>query len=178
MSIAVTVSGFKPSFRRRLLGFDERQVLAFCAQVIDDYDRTLQELDRSRQELHVALEGAAEARRAETALQGVERILVSAQRIADEIENGAKGEATRLLAEASTRAVDLVKDAERRAAVIVEGARHEVARVSDQLVAMRTHYAELRAAFELAADTAASALHEIAGQERRPASQEAECVRA
>ena len=166
MSIAVTVANFRPSFRLRPLGFDRGQVLAFVSNLIGDYERAVRDLDHARQELHVAHEGATE-QPSGTAAQGVERIFVAAERIADEIEDRAKGEAARLLAEATARAADVLTNAERRAADTVEAARKEAGTFGEQVASMRLHYAQLRAAFELAADTAASALSEIAAQEHR-----------
>lgn len=178
---AMTVGAFKPSFSVRLFGFSRRQVLAFCSQVVDEYERVKRDLEQSRQALHAARAESAEVKKSTaTPSQGVERILGSAQRIADEIENDARTQAARLLAEASARAAEVAKEAERNAARIVDDARGEAARCDERAAALRAQYAELRtafevaahkyaelrAAFEVAAHTAASALSEIATLER------------
>lgn len=173
MSIAVTVGTFRPSFRLRLVGFDRREVLTFCDQVINDYKRAEEELERAKQELFVAREAAGkQTEPAETTGQGVERILRSAQRIADEIETSAKGEAARVLAEANVRAANIAKDAEHRAVAIVEEAIQEAATHAKRVLALQRQYAELRAAFELAADRVARALGEFADPKHGVGSQE------
>jgi len=166
MSMAFTVGGFTRSFSVRLLGFDRRQVIGFCSHIANDYERTVRELEHSRQALHAlqartALPAAAPPAPA----HGVERILASAQRIADDIENDAKTEAARVLAEAKTSAALIVKEAEQTAGGLVDEARREVTKCGEQVAGMRSQYAALRAAFERAADTAASALSEIAAHE-------------
>lgn len=166
MSLAVTVGGFKPSFSRRLAGFDRQEVLAFCSQVIHDYERTLHELEQTRHELQRARTETVEVGPALTTSQRVERILQSAERIADEIEGRATGDAARLLTEANAQAAEVVKAAEHRATQIVEEAMSRVSNFAKQVVTLQAHYAELRAAFELAADTAANALGEMASREQ------------
>jgi cell division septum initiation protein DivIVA len=177
MSMAFTVGGFTRSFSVRLIGFDRQQVIGFCSHIANDYERTVRELEHSRKALH-ALQAAQPAPPAamplaQASAQGVERILTSAQRIADEIENDAQTQAARLLEEAKARAADLVKEAEHAAAGIVDEAKHtaagivdearrEAATCAEQVAGLRNHYAALRAAFERAADTAARALSDIA----------------
>ena len=188
MSMAFTVGGFTRSFSVRLVGFDRQQVIGFCSHIANDYERTVRELEHSRKALH-ALQAAQPAPTAamplaQASAQGVERILTSAQRIADELEHDAKTQAAQLLEEAKARAADLVKEAEHAAAGLVDEARHaaaglvdearhtaaglvdearrEAAMCAEQVAGLRNHYAALRAAFERAADTAASALNDIA----------------
>jgi cell division septum initiation protein DivIVA len=176
MSMAFTVGGFTRSFSVRLLGFDRQQVIGFCSHIANDYERTVRELEQSRVALH-ALQAAQSAPAAamplQASAQGVARILSSAQRIANEIEHDAKTQTAQLLAEAKARAADLVEEAERAAARIVDEAKHTAAGIVDaarreeatcaeQVAGLRNHYAGLRAAFERAADTAASALSDIA----------------
>ncbi len=166
MSTAVSGETFKPSFRWRLLGFDRREVLAFCDQVILDYDRLVQKLQQAQHELDAAREKVGQRAPTETTSQRVERIVVSAQRIADEIEIAAKGDVARLLAEANARAANVVQDAEHRSARIVEEARSKVTGFAEQVARMQARYSELRAAIERAADTATSALNEVATREQ------------
>jgi cell division septum initiation protein DivIVA len=173
MSVAVTVGTFRPSFQTRLVGFDRREVLAFCGQVINDYKRAEEELDRARNELHLAREAADKpSAPAEAIAQGAERILRSAQRIADEIETSAKEEAARQIAEARARAADIVKDAEHRALAIVEEAILDAATHRKRILVLQNQYAELRSALTLAADRATRALAELVDPELQVESQE------
>ena len=169
MSMAFTVGGFTRSFSVRLFGFDRQQVIGFCSHIANDYERTVRELEQSRQTVH-SLQAArptspAALPAAQTASQGVERILASAQRIAEEMESDAKTEAARMLAEAKTSAAGIVREAEQTAAGILDEARREAEKFGEQVAVLRRQYAGLRAAFERAADTAASALGEIAAHE-------------
>ncbi len=110
----------------------------------------MRELEQAQHDLEAAREGTAEQRvPPEATSQRVERILESAQRIADEVETGAKDAAARLLAEASARAAMVVRAAERRAAEIVEEGLSKAADCARQVAQMHNHYAELRGAFEL-----------------------------
>jgi len=173
MSVAVIVGTFRPSFRVRLVGFDRREVLTFCGQVINDFKRAEAELDRARNELHLAREAADKpSEPAEALAQGAERILRSAQRIADEIETSAKAEAARQIAEANIRAADIVKDAEHRAVAIVEEAILEAATHRKRLLVLQNQYAELRSALTLAADRATRVFTELVDPELQVESQE------
>jgi len=169
MAMAFTVGGFTRSFSVRLFGFDRQQVIGFCSHIANDYERTVRELEQSRQTVQTlqAARSASPATlpSAQTPSQGVERILASAQRIADEMANDAKTEAAGVLAGAKTTAAAIVQEAEQTAAGILDEARREAAKCGEQVAVMRRQYAALRAAFERAADTAASALGEIAAHE-------------
>jgi cell division septum initiation protein DivIVA len=207
MSAAATADVFRPWFRRRLAGFDREEVLTFCNQLIREYERATQELERAQRELQVARDSVIHQNACpETASQAVERIVRSAQRVADEIEHAAKSDAEQLLADARARAASVVQDAEHqaagiiedamgkaealvqqatnlvqsaehRAAGIIEDATGKAADLAQHVINMQTRYAELRAAFERAADTAASALNEVAARELRSVPVEVEKTR-
>jgi cell division septum initiation protein DivIVA len=87
MSSAVTIGGFKPVFHRCLVGFNPSEVLTFCSQVIRDFERTVRELEAAQHELQ-ALKSPTD--QAETVPDRVARILLSTERIADEIESRAR----------------------------------------------------------------------------------------
>jgi cell division septum initiation protein DivIVA len=158
MSSAVTVGGFKPVFHRCLVGFKPSEVLTFCSQVIRDFERTVRELEEAQHELQ-ALKNPTD--QAETVPDRVARILLSTERIADEIESRARDDSEKLLAEARVRATDVIRDAERRAAGIIEAATSDAAEVEKHVLELRNHCFGLRAAFERAAETATRGLNEI-----------------
>jgi cell division septum initiation protein DivIVA len=157
-----------PSFRTRPIGFDRREVLAFVNNLLSDYGRVKRDLERAQQELLVAQGGAAERRvPSVNAARDVERILAGAQRIATEIEDAAKEERSRVLAEANARAGEILDEARQQAGRIVEDGRRRAAQLALHIESMRAHYVQLRPAFEVAAEYAANALSEIDALERQ-----------
>jgi cell division septum initiation protein DivIVA len=151
-----------PSFRIRPIGFDRREVLAFVNNLISDYGHVRRDLERAQQELLVVQGSAAERRvPSVTAARDVERILAGAQRIATEIEDAAKDERSRVLAEANARAAETLEEARQQAARIVDEGRRRAAQLGLRVESMRAHYVQLRPAFEVAAEYAANALSEI-----------------
>src|SRR5512133_602690 len=91
-------------FRAAMRGFDKAEVIAFLAEVADDYGQALREADRLQGEV-AQLEGMVnEHRESERNLRNT---LLTAQRLADEIKASAEQEAMRVVREAEGRA-DLI----------------------------------------------------------------------
>lgn len=158
----------EPSFRVRVLGFDRAEVRAFVSNLLSDYAQVQRDLDRVQHEVITARNQAAEARlSSETTARDVERILAGAQRIAAEIEDHAKKERSRTLAEANAVAGEILGNARTQAAQITDAAERRSAELDAGISSVREHHVRLRAAFEAAADTAAVALSEIAALEQR-----------
>lgn len=88
-------------FTTAMRGFTRGEVTALLLQAADDYEQTLRENERLRQELTRAEKALAEARELETSLKAT---LVSAQKITDDIRESANHEAARILHEAEESA--------------------------------------------------------------------------
>ena len=151
MSPAVTVAGFRPAFRRRLVGFSPREVLTFFTHFIRDHERTVRQLKEAQRELQVFREDPTF--RADDAADRAQRIPLSTQQVAEVIERRARADADKLLADARTRATDVIRDAERRATRIIEVATRNAASLEKHMLEMRNHCLKLRAAFEHTAET-------------------------
>jgi len=151
MSPAVTVAGFRPAFRRRLVGFSPCEVLTFFTHVIRDHERTVRQLKEAQRELQAFREDPTY--RADVAPDRAQWIPLSTQQVAEGIERRARADADKLLADARTRATDVIRDAERRATRIIEVATSNAASLEQHMLEMRNHCLKLQAAFDHAAET-------------------------
>jgi cell division initiation protein len=88
-------------FRTVLRGFDKAEVVALITEAADDYEHTLRENDRLRQDLTRMEALLAEHREREANLRNT---LLTAQRLADEIKEAAHNEAKLVIKEAQGRA--------------------------------------------------------------------------
>jgi cell division initiation protein len=98
-------------FKTAMRGFEKDEVLAFLAEVADDYEQALRETDRLRDELARAQASLDEHREHERNLRNT---LLTAQKLADEIRNNAEQESRRLIREAEGRAELLLQKAQGR----------------------------------------------------------------
>jgi len=98
-------------FRTAMRGFERTEVMAFLAEVADDYEQALRDTDRLRGEV-TRLEGLLnEHRESERNLRNT---LLTAQRLADGIKSSAEEEANRIVREAETRAELVLQKAQAR----------------------------------------------------------------
>jgi DivIVA domain-containing protein len=88
-------------FTTAMRGYNKAEVSALLLQAADDYEQTLRENERLRQELSRSEAALAQARELEASLKST---LVSAQKITDDIRAGANQEAARILHEAEESA--------------------------------------------------------------------------
>jgi cell division initiation protein len=88
-------------FKTAMRGFDRNEVLAFLAELADDYEQALRETDRLRDALARSEALVNEHREHERNLQAT---LLTAQRLSDEIKANAEQEAKRIVREAEGRA--------------------------------------------------------------------------
>jgi cell division septum initiation protein DivIVA len=156
-------AGSDVSFRTRLLGFDRREVRAFIGNLVEDYERARHELLQLRGHEATA-DKPVDGPGLSTTARDVQRVLEGAQRVADDIERRAAEEGAQIVAQAQTSAADILAVAQRRAAEITADARRELVTLEARASALQAHGLRLRAAFEAAADTAASALSELAAK--------------
>jgi cell division septum initiation protein DivIVA len=148
------------TFRSRLLGFDRREVRAFIANIVEDYEHLRNELERLRGQGTVGAPEAASAMG--TTAREVQRVLEGAQRVANDVERRAAEESAHVVEAAHTQAAEIVATAQKKAMEITAGARRDLASLEARAVTLQTQLLKLRAAFESAADTAGTALSEIA----------------
>ena len=95
-------------FKTVMRGYDRGEVQAFLLEAADDYENALRENDRLRQE--VARQEAVLAQHRE--LEGsLKSMLISAQKVADDVRDTAQAEALRIVREAEGRAELLLQKA-------------------------------------------------------------------
>jgi cell division initiation protein len=87
-------------FSTAMRGFDRSEVLTFLMEAADSYEQGLRENDRLRQEI-VRLEGQLQQYRELEG--GLRTMLLSAQKVADDMRENAQQEAARILREAEGR---------------------------------------------------------------------------
>jgi len=98
-------------FKTGMRGFDKAEVTALLEAVADDYENTLRDNDRLRQELARMQAALGQHRELEGSLRST---LVSAQKVADDLRDTARAEATRIVREAEGRAELLQEKAQAR----------------------------------------------------------------
>ena len=101
----------QPSFRSTLRGFDRSEVVAFIAEAADDYEQSLREIDRQRQDLVRTEALLSEHREREATLRNT---LLTAQKLADEVRENAQQEARVIMREAQGRADLLLENTQGR----------------------------------------------------------------
>jgi cell division initiation protein len=98
-------------FRTGFRGFDRIEVTAFLAAVAEDYEQALRETDRLRQELARTQALLEEHREHEKNLRNT---LLTAQRLSEEMREGAEQEASRIIREAEGRSDLLLEKTQAR----------------------------------------------------------------
>jgi cell division initiation protein len=98
-------------FRTVMRGFDKTEVIAFLVEAADDYEAALHDADRLRQDV-ARLEGQlAEHQEHERNLRNT---LLTAQRLADGLEESAQQQAAAVVKDAEARAHLLIEKAQAR----------------------------------------------------------------
>jgi len=98
-------------FSSALRGFDKVEVTSFLMAVADDYEQALRESDKLRQEVS-RLEGVVAGHREQE--RSLQATLMTAQKLADDIRQGAEDEARRIVAEAQGHAQLLIEKSQSR----------------------------------------------------------------
>ena len=99
-------------FSTSMRGFDRSEVTALLTEAADSYEQALRETDRLRQEI-ARLEGQLQQYR--ELESGLRTMLLSAQKVADDMRANAQQEAARILREAEGRAVLMAQAAQAQA---------------------------------------------------------------
>lgn len=98
-------------FRTTFRGFDKSEVLALIAEVTDDYENALREVDRLRQEVSKMEALLNQHREHERDLRDT---LITAQRVSDDIRTNADSQARNILREAEGRSDLLLQKTQAR----------------------------------------------------------------
>ncbi|MGE3274623.1 MAG: DivIVA domain-containing protein [Vicinamibacterales bacterium] len=98
-------------FKTVMRGYDRGEVTAFLQEAAEDYENALRENDRLRQEAEKLQAVLTEHREQEKNLRNT---LLTAQKLADEIKEGAQHDAARIVREAEGRADLLLQKAQAR----------------------------------------------------------------
>jgi cell division septum initiation protein DivIVA len=155
------------SFRTRLFGFDREEVRTFVASLLEDRRTVPGSSERFHDHEPLSIR-TGEPPASEPAAREVQRVLESVHRVADDIERRASAESAALIAEAQANAAAILAAARSEAEQITTEARREADRLEAQTAVLRAHCLKLRTAFEAAADTAGTALSEIAAAHADP----------
>jgi cell division initiation protein len=140
-------------FTAAMRGFDRQEVTSFLAEASVDFENTLRENDRLRQEV-VRLKGLlAQFRELEGSLKSM---LMSAQKVADDIHENATQESKRIVGAAEARA----ELAMQKAQTLVEAAQRDI----DNLKLKRR---EVETSLEATISTLKTSLEFVRDQERR-----------
>lgn len=110
-------------FTARFRGFDRQEVDAFLADVAEDYERLIKENALLREQLTSLEERSRGIEQRERLLQDT---LLTTQRLAEEMKDGAKREATLL-----------VREAELQGDKLLEEARAEEAKIKAEILALK-----------------------------------------
>ncbi|HUP40093.1 MAG TPA: DivIVA domain-containing protein [Vicinamibacterales bacterium] len=98
-------------FRSTLRGFDKAEVMALIAEVTDDYEHALREVDRLGQEVSKMEALLNQHREHERDLRDT---LITAQRVADDIRTNAEAQARNIMREAEGRSELLLQKTQAR----------------------------------------------------------------
>lgn len=98
-------------FRKTFRGFDQAEVLALIAEVTDDYEHALREVDRLRQEVSKMEALLNQHREHERDLRDT---LMTAQRVSDDIRANADAQARQIVREAEGRSDLLLQKTQAR----------------------------------------------------------------
>lgn len=140
-------------FNTVMRGYDRGQVAAFLSEVAADYEGALRETDQLRQELAKLEAMLSEHRGQERYLRNT---LLTAQRLADEIREGAQQEAERL-----------VREAEHRADLIFAKSQARLDEVQREIDTLRIKRKEVETALEDIVDTVNHSIDFVRGQDAR-----------
>ena len=141
------------TFAAAMRGYDRQEVAAFLTEAAADYEGVLRENDRLRQEILRLKTSLTQFRELEGSLKSM---LISAQKIADDMKENAVQEAARLVSEAEARAELSVQKAQ----VKLEAAQREID-------GLRMKRREVETSLEATISTLRGSLEYVREQERR-----------
>lgn len=141
------------TFATSMRGYDRQEVTAFLTAAAVDYEGVLRENDRLRQEILRLKTSLVQFRELEGSLKSM---LISAQKIADDMKENAVQESARIVSEAEARA----ELSAQKAQVKLEAAQREID-------GLRMKRREVETSLEATISTLRSSLEFVREQERR-----------
>jgi len=140
-------------FRTTFRGFDRAEVLALIAEVADDYENALREVDKLRQEVSKMEALLNEHREHERNLRDT---LMTAQRVSDDIRSNADVQARQIL-----------RDAEGRSDLLLQKTQARLEDVQREIDGMKMKRREVETTLESTISTLRNTLEFVREQELR-----------
>jgi len=140
-------------FATAMRGYDRQEVTVFLTEAALDYEGALRENDRLRQEIVKLKASLNQFRELEG---GLKSMLVSAQKVADDMHENAVQEATRILT-----------DAESRAELTTQKAQGKIDLAQREIDSLRMKRREVETSIEASISTLRSTLEFVREQDRR-----------
>jgi cell division initiation protein len=140
-------------FRRAFRGFDRAEVTALMAEVAEDYEFALHEVDRLRQELAKTEAVLSEHREHERNLRNT---LLTAQRLSEELRESAEAQARQI-----------VKDAEARSDLLLQKTQARLEDVQREIDGMKMKRREVETSLESTIASLRNVLEFVREQEQR-----------
>ena len=140
-------------FRTEFRGFERAEVLALITEVADDYEHALREVDRLRQDV-AKMEALLEEHREHE--RDLRNMMVTAQKISDEIR-----------ANADAQARQIVREAEGRSELLLQKTQARLEDVQREIDGMRLKRREVETSIESTISALRSTLEFVREQEQR-----------
>ena len=140
-------------FRSRLRGFDKAEVMALIAEVTDDYEHALREVDRLGQEVSKMEALLNQHREHERDLRDT---LITAQRVADDIRTNADAQAR-----------NIVREAEGRSELLLQKTQARLEDVQREIDGMKMKRREVETSLESTIGSLRNTLEFVREQEQR-----------
>ena len=140
-------------FRTTFRGFDKAEVLALIAEVTDDYEHALGDVDRLRQEVSKMEALLNQHREHERDLRDT---LITAQRVADDIRTNADAQAR-----------NIVREAEGRSDLLLQKTQARLEDVQREIDGMKLKRREVETSLESTISTLRNTLEFVREQEQR-----------
>jgi cell division septum initiation protein DivIVA len=164
LNMSLDFSGPVAAFRTRILGFDKEEVRVCLQNLMRDYDEARKEIDRLTAELKT-FDLARRAAPQEMTVVQVERLLASAQRVAEDVRIDSENGAQQILREAQAEAAQLRTQAETDASALIRTASTRLQTLEVEIEQLVERRQAVHALLERAADR----LNEIAQEMRETA---------
>ena len=140
-------------FRTTFRGFDKAEVLALIAEVTDDYENALGEVDRLRQEISKMEALLSQHRDHERNLRDT---LLTAQRVSDDIRTNAEAQAK-----------NIVREAEGRSDLLLQKTQARLEDVQREIDGMKMKRREVETSLESTIGSLRNTLEFVREQEQR-----------
>ena len=140
-------------FRTTFRGFDKAEVLALIAEVTDDYENALRDVDRLRQELSKTEAMLNQHREHERDLRDT---MITAQRVSDDIR-----------ANADAQARNMLRDAESQSDLLLQKTQARLEDVQREIDGMKMKRRDVETTLESTISTLRNTLDFVREQEQR-----------